>query len=209
MGKIKTFIILLLILILAGAGVAGYLEFKYDVFGLKQEEELKIDKTPLVIEETKKISELTSAHFYEEVVVKKNRTDKGIIFDSKNELVVIAKGNVRAGFNLSKLTENDITIQNDTINVNLPAAEIFDVIVNPSDYEVFVSDGKWSHDETSKAVTEAQAKIKQDAIDNGILTTASTSGVNKLTELFKSFGFNVVNIKVPNSVDYSAVNKKD
>ena len=139
---------------------------------------------------------MTSAHFYEEVIVKDEKTEKGLIFNSKNELVIIAKGNVRAGFNLSKLTEADYNIKGDTISFKLPEPEIFDVIVNPSNYDVFVEEGKWSHDEITKVLGKAQAQIKDDALKNDILGLAKKSGISKLTELYKSFGFSVVNIEV-------------
>ncbi len=196
MGKILKAIKWLFILaVIVGVAGAAYLQYTQDIFGLNKKG-LVIDKTPIVVEETKKISEFTSAHFYEETIVKDERTDKGIIFNSKNELVIIAKGNVRAGFNLSKLTEADYKINGDTISFKLPKPEIFDVIVNPSNYEVFVEDGKWSHDEVAKVVSKAQAQIKEDAMKNDILGLATKSGISKLTELYKSFGFSVVNIEV-------------
>ena len=186
---------LFVVAIIAGVAGAIYLHFTYDIFGFNKKG-LVIDKTPIIVEETKKISELTSAHFYEEVIVKDEKTEKGLIFNSKNELVIIAKGNVRAGFNLSKLTEADYNIKGDTISFKLPEPEIFDVIVNPSNYDVFVEEGKWSHDEITKVLGKAQAQIKDDALKNDILGLAKKSGISKLTELYKSFGFSVVNIEV-------------
>lgn len=176
-------------------GGAAFFLYTKGFFG-QNDKGLVIDKTPIIVEETKKISEFTSAHFYEEVVVRDERIDTGLVFNTKNEVVIIARGNVRAGFNLSKLTEADYKIKGDTISFKMPKPEIFDVIVNPSNYEIFVEDGKWSHDEITKVVSKAQALIKEDALKNDILGLATKSGVNKLTELYKSFGFNVVNIEV-------------
>ncbi|MDO4216536.1 MAG: DUF4230 domain-containing protein [Bacteroidales bacterium] len=82
------------------------------------------------------------------------------------------------------------------MDVNLPAPVIFEIIVNPSNYDVFVEDGKWSHDEITAVVMEAKDKIQADAIKNGILDFANNSAVANLRELFKSFGFKVVNISV-------------
>lgn len=176
-------------------GGAAFFLYTKGFFG-QNDKGLVIDKTPIIVEETKKISEFTSAHFYEEVVVRDERIDTGLVFNTKNEVVIIARGNVRAGFNLSKLTEADYKIKGDTISFKMPKPEIFDVIVNPSNYEIFEEDGKWSHDEITKVVSKAQALIKEDALKNDILGLATKSGVNKLTELYKSFGFNVVNIEV-------------
>lgn len=193
MGKVKNIIIFALLVLIVGA--VAFLHFKLDIFGLK-DDSLKIDRTALIIEETKKISEFTSAHFYEEIVVKKERVDKGTLMNTRNEVVIIARGNVRAGFNLSRLEQGSFKIHGDTMDVNLPTPEIFEIIVNPSNYDVFVEDGKWSHDEITAVVMEAKDKIQADAIKNGILDLASKSAVANLRELFKSFGFKVVNISV-------------
>lgn len=186
---------LFILAVIVGVAGVAYLQYTQDIFGLNNKG-LVIDKTHLVVEETKKISEFTSAHFYEETIVKDERTDKGLIFNSKNEIVIIAKGNVRAGFDLSKLTETDYKINGDTISFKLPEPQIFDVIVNPSNYDIFVEDGKWSHDEIAKVLGKAQAQIKDDALKNDILGLAKKSGISKLTELYKSFGFSAVNIEV-------------
>ena len=83
MGKVKNIIILALLVLIVGA--VAFLHFKLDIFGLK-DDSLKIDRTALIIEETKKISEFTSAHFYEEIVVKKERVDKGTLMNTRNEV---------------------------------------------------------------------------------------------------------------------------
>lgn len=108
MGKVKNIIIFALLVLIVGA--VAFLHFKLDIFGLK-DDSLKIDRTALIIEETKKISEFTSAHFYEEIVVKKERVDKGTLMNTRNEVVIIARGNVRAGFNLSRLEQGSFKIQ--------------------------------------------------------------------------------------------------
>ncbi len=172
-----------------------FLQFKYNIFGWG-ESSLKIDKTALVVEQTKKIQEFTSAQFYEETAIKKERVDSGMVYNSNCELVVLVHGTVRAGFNLSKLGSNDIVVKGDTVSLKLPKPEIFDVIVNPSNYEIFIEDGKWGHEEVTEAVARAKKQIEVDAINNNILGTATKSGKAKLTELYKSFGFNTINIKV-------------
>ena len=76
--------------------------------------------------------------------------------------------------------------------MTLPQTEIFDIIVNPSNCDVFVEEGKWSHDEVTALQTQARAKIEQDALNYGILEQADKIGRERLTELFKTFGFNIV-----------------
>lgn len=115
---------------------------------------------------------------------------------SKDELVIVASGKVRAGFHLNNLDENHIFVSGDTLTVDLPKAEIFDVIVNPSDFDIYIEDGKWSHEQVTKLEEKAVGQIKEDAEKDGILDKATRSGVKKLTDMFKTFGFSVVNITI-------------
>lgn len=193
LNQIKS--ILILAIVLLSMGIVAYLHFTYDIFGLKESDNLKIDKTPLVIEETKKISEFTATHFFEDMVIKKERVDSGRIINTHDELVIIAHGKVRAGVNLANIKEGDISAHGDTISLKLPQAEIFDVIVNPSNYEIFVEDGKWQHEEVTEALVNAKKQIEADALESGILENARKSSISKLTELYKALGFNTVDIQ--------------
>lgn len=193
LSQVKYILICVIILCLMAA--AAYLHFAFDFFGLKGSDELKIDKTALVIEETKKISEFTSANFFEDKVIKKEKVDSGIILNTNAEMVIIAHGKVRAGANLANIKNEDFSVHGDTVSFKLPQPEIFDVIVNPSNYEIFVEDGKWSHEEVTAAVSNAKNEIQKDALESGILETAKKSSAAKLTELYKAIGFKVVEIQ--------------
>lgn len=188
--KILSFFIT--IAVLAAIAAALFFTMKKGMFNFFKGSELKIDKTPTVIAEITKISEFTSACFYEEIILQEKKS-RLLLTD---EIVIIANGKVRAGFNLKKLTENDVLVSGDTLTVNLPEAEIFDVIVNPSDFDIYIEDGKWDEQTVTALKNKAITQIKEDAIKDGILEKANKSGVKKLSEMFKAFGFPVVNITV-------------
>lgn len=184
---------------------------------------LKIDNTANVITEIKKISEFSTACFYEEFILKDEKYDysettvyrkvetgsaiidmlglgrekDGIKLDSVKvaEIAIIAKGKVRAGYRLSELTSEDIKVSSDTISIRLSEPELFDVIVNPSDLEIFNSIGNWEDEEISSIVANAKQELIVDAKEAGLLEKARKSGTEKLQDLFKSFGFNTVIIK--------------
>ena len=210
-------IVVALILVVGIAGkYTGFLGKLGNLFGGP----LKIDKTANVITEIKKISEFTTAVYYEECVLqdqhykvsektayKKVSTGsivkdalglgkeaEGVIVDSTvaGRIAIIVHGKVRAGFDLSKLEEGDIKINGDTLSVRLPEAEIFDIIVNPSDVEIFHSSGEWKDDEVSNIISTSKSKIESDAIKFGLLERATTLGKEKFINLFKTFGFECV-----------------
>lgn len=192
------------ILIIAGLVVLA-VDNKFDLMKWKDrfftQEELKIDHTASVVEEIRKISEFTSACYYEEYVIQDTKEASGNallkMVKSKPEVVILSKGKVRAGVDLGKITPEDIKVSNDTLRINLPQPEIFDVIVNPSDYEIFSENGDWSHDEISRIIQKGKENLQQHALDEGIIGKAGETGKKKLESLFQTLGYKVVEIILP------------
>lgn len=279
--------IILIIAIVAGLAIFSSV-FVFDPFKLNLslfKHELSIDKTANVVSQIKKISEFTTACYYEEIVLQKDKysysehkvydktaskenlvnvkksassawgkvkeatkkatnavkhnedsTTRGklasaavavkdivvasgsataevasksaselvdlakkddVVIDSTKvgTIVYIVKAKVRAGFDLSKIEEGDLIAKGDTLSIKLPAIEIFDVIVNPSDWEIVDRVGEWSDDDIRMLQTTAKVDIKNDAIAYGLLEKAESFGKESLISLFKTFGFSEVVIK--------------
>lgn len=220
--------IIIVVVLLGG----GFLFLKFNPFDWNINflgmSELKIDDTANVVEKIKKISEFTTACYYEEFVLKNDKMESTMLSSLKNqvnsskaskiaanlisplatqqinnapdstmvEIVILSKGTVRAGYDLSKVGKNDLKIANDTITINLPTPEIFDVILNPSDYEFFIREGNWSHEEVTAIQSTAKERLLNDALNAGILDKAESFGKDRVQGLFKTFGFNVVNVTV-------------
>lgn len=203
MKKVKLIVTLVIVVVVLALG--AFAAYKFGLFDAKKDE-LSIDKTANVVTEIKKISEFTTACYYEEVVLREEKESDNIanttmkLFGgksiSKDEIVIIANGKVRAGFKLDKLSDDDIIAKGDTLNVKLPKAEILDVLVNPSDFAIYVEDGTWDSKTVTKIKSKAADKIQKDALSSGVLEKAQKSGVKKLVELFKSFGFTEVSISI-------------
>lgn len=198
-------VILVCVTILVVAAVGLYVADKYaglSIFDNLFGKGMQYEKTANVITEIRNISEFTSACYYEELVMaevkdSENTTNKVVKMlgrgaVSKDEICLIMDGKVRAGFDLSKVTDNAIAISGDTLTMTLPKPEIFDVIVNPSNCEVYVEEGKWSHEQVTAIQASARVRIQDDAIGYGILDQADKIGRERLADLFKTFGFNTV-----------------
>ena len=204
MKKIKYLIWTLFAIVIAGL-VVGLSIDQFDLMKLKDrfftQKELKIDPTASIVEEIKKISEFTSACYYEEYVIQDTKEASGNalikMLKSKPEVVILSKGKVRAGVDLGKITPEDIKVSNDTLRINLPQPEIFDVIVNPSDYEIFSENGDWSHDEISRIIQKGKENLQRHALDEDIIGKAGETSKKKLESLFQTLGYNVVEIILP------------
>ena len=202
-GKIAG--VIFVAILLAGGWVALQ-HFDISLFGFSFGRELKIDNTANVVEKIKSISEFTTACYYEEAVLKNSKTEAGkqnvlmnlvhIEADSvHSEVVILAKGKVRAGYDLGKISADQIRISGDSISVALPEPEIFDVIVNPSDYEMYIEEGKWNHDEISAMQAEYRNALTEKSKENGLLQKADETGKTRLATLFKALGFSYVELK--------------
>ena len=118
-----------------------------------------------------------------------------------NEIILIGRGRVRAGFDLAKIGENDLNVHGDTLEMTLPQPEVFDIIMNPSDFTTEYEKGTWSHELLKPVKERAKVELEQNAIDYGILTKAEENGLKRLEALFKTFGFNTVVLTVCQPVD--------
>lgn len=162
--------------------------------------ELKIDKTATIVEEIRKISEFTTANYFEEYVlqeqklVEKKKRNKSNEKSSYDEIVLTVNGKIRAGFDLSKVKDNDIKVNGDTISIKLPSPEILDVISNPSDYSIFEESGDWQHDEIAAIQSRGTKKMLNNAYKHNILEKANNNGKDRITNLLTAFGFKVVNV---------------
>ena len=201
--------------VLIGIAIAAVLAgITVGIRALINANKLDILDTPNVVTKIRKISELNTYTYVDQVIVKDQATTKKVVsipgkkylnkivgeghdtITTNHEYVYLVSGNVRAGYDFSKIKEGDIKASNDTLWITLPPAEFLDVISNPSDINVFYEEhiDYWSYEELQNKKVEARKKIEQNAIERGVLERAETAGKEKVTNLFKSFGFNVVEI---------------
>jgi hypothetical protein len=162
---------------------------------------LRIDRTAAVVEQVRRMGELSSAGFYEELVLtdkddsylgELRRVDGIRRIAGSGDFVIICKGRVRAGFDLTKMKQSDFYASGDTLRVTLPPVEVLDVIINPTDYEHF--SGHRTHEETVGIILQAKQRLRADAVQAGVLDQAEASGVASLQRLFASLGYKQVDI---------------
>ena len=166
---------------------------------MQRSRELEIERTAAIVEQVRSIGELSSAGFYEELVL----TDRDESYFSElmrasglsrltgsGDFVIICKGRVRAGFDLTKIQESDFSFSGDTLRLILPPVEILDVVLNPADYEHF--SGHRTHEETTGILLQAQQRLRSDALREGILDQAELSAEAHLRRLLSAMGYREV-----------------
>lgn len=175
-----------------------------DIFSSKA---IQIDETPILIKEIRELAELTTMASFDEVVVDSVKADpatlaiKTITGLSLNplspgydQLVLICKGKVTAGTNLSLLSPADIYREKDSVSMGLARAVILDVIINPSDVETFMERGEWPGEAFEKVKMQAREKMKQRAISEDILGKANARSRLLMENFLRQSGFTKVHV---------------
>ena len=199
--KITPAAVLLVVLLLVGAFLLHR--------GIRQEKRpLTIDDTPVIVSKIRSLGELTTACYYDEMVLSQNKPNafsssalgslaEGLGKDVDDHLVIIAKGTVRAGLDLMEMTEEDIRFVGDTAYIRLPAPQYLDVIVNPSDFEVFAETGKWTHEEITGLQETARTRLLMGADHYGLKSRADAGAMEAVTELLAASGFTYIRFDHP------------
>ena len=180
--------VIIAVLLLRGAGSLKKISFR---------KPLAVDPSATVVEHVRRIGELSTACYYEELVIKDFRSDNKSIFGiipatADNEIVFIAKGKVRAGCDLTLLRKEDIWAEGDTLFLRLPPFRLTDVILNPSDIEPFYESGRWNNEQTKAAKVSARMLLRSHALDSGILEKAESCGKDRIRAFLTALGWKEV-----------------
>jgi len=204
MKRIRNILIIILLLL-----IAGWLFTKYKSLppfsSIFKPKPVLIENTPVVVKQIQAIAQLITISAYEEMVADTTVTDTrtidipllpAIVLPSPTrKLVIIGKSTTNIGIDMQQLRDSDISGTKDSIHIILPAAQILDAIVNPSDVEVFIEEGAWDN----TAVTNLKNKIRylavSDAMSRGLLAQSERKAVDVLTNFFKAAGYNKVVIQ--------------
>jgi hypothetical protein len=111
-----------------------------------------------------------------------------------DRIVIIARGSVQAGTNLRYLSENDIHVEEDSITVDLPPAEILEVIVNPSGFSTFSETGVWSPGAVNLVKAKAKRVMEYRAVQKNILQMAENRSKLLMENFLRSVGFKKVTV---------------
>ena len=166
--------------------------------------EVKIQDTQTLVANIREMSSLVSACYYDEVVLTATKQRTMNAFGTSlplpdDEICLISHGKAQAGIDLRKLSDDALTLHGDTVMVCLPEPEIFEVILNPSDYEIFVEEGKWSHEEVVALERRSREAILRDALAAGLPDRARESAARQIERMLHTLGLKEV-IVVPHSL---------
>ncbi|MEP6615072.1 MAG: DUF4230 domain-containing protein [Ginsengibacter sp.] len=161
-----------------------------------------IAETPILVKEINKLSLLSTISMYDEVVMDSSKPKNLPSFPGlrpvPDKIVLIGKGTTTAGIDLTKIDEKNIRVLKDSVSIELPRPEIQSLIMNPSDFETFDEEGKWSGEEVTQIKIRMRNKIEQRALQNKILEKAGQRAILVIDNLLRGIGFKKINVEISN-----------
>lgn len=158
-----------------------------------------------VIRQIQHLNRLETNKYTIETVVEADKPG-GFLNYGAEKLLLIAHGKVVAGIDLGKLQLQDITVSPDgkTIDVRLPAVEIFDTSLDEQQTRVYDRQSgvvtrllsKPDPDLESQARQKGVLQILKSACEDGILDQAAKDGKLAITQLLSLSGFNSVQVEI-------------
>lgn len=163
-------------------------------------QEAEVTARAVTLQQIRQANELTTAIFTMETVVPTQQASTlGGFTIGKTTLLYIARGEVRAGVDLSKIQPEDLTIGPNLIRIRLPSAQILDQKIDVTRSEVydydrgFLSLGPDQAPQMQQIANQtALIRIVEAACNQNILTQATQRAQTALTQLLGASGKQVL-----------------
>lgn len=167
------------LVIVAGIVVVGIILYRW-FFGEKKKNGYAIEDTPLHVEEIRKIIELNTIRFRDEVVVDTVEYYRNVgeqidgnlrkLFDYdqakhgisssnvRRRLTMVVKGELLYGVDL-KRKEFSVTPEKGKLVIRIPEPELLSISVSPKSTDIFVENGDWKDYERQAMQRKARSKM--------------------------------------------------
>lgn len=117
-----------------------------------------------------------------------------------DQLLLVAGGEVIAGFDLSKVGPNDLRVSGKSLKLVLPPPEVFSYFVKEDQTYVYQRNTgllcRPSPNLETDARRQAEQRLLEYALGQGILQKAEQNGLNQLQAFFRDLGFEQVELTV-------------
>jgi hypothetical protein len=185
-----------------GLSVAALLAF----FIVRKSAQPKVTSTATVVMQIQSLSELVTVKYVLEKIVPAEaaKTDTidnlpGISSLRSDKIILLAHGVVKAGVDLGKLTNSDVTVSGEKITLTIPGARVTDAYLDERNTQVVDRQTGLlkSFDRTLEQTARQYAllEIQRAARQNGIEREANERAREQLSRLLKSLGYKEVEIR--------------
>lgn len=113
-------------------------------------------------------------------------------FLAGDRLLMIAHGEVVAGIDFSNLKTGDVTVENRSVHLRLPAAQVFSVRLDSAKTRVYSRQTgllvPTDPNLETQVRQEAEQQMREAALADGILLTAQQNALSTITSLLQGLG---------------------
>jgi hypothetical protein len=204
-GGLGTTLVLALVIVVLGValgvGLARYGSSLPIVGPLLGEKPPRTTTGPVVVEGIQELDQLATVRWTESVPVTKE-TGGAILdrlFDGE-KVLVIATGEVEAGIDLGDIGKEDVSVNSDTVTIDLPEPEILSASLDEEKTRVYDRDFsplnlRPDDDLVEEARLQAVEKIRDVARENKILDTAEHNAEDSVRAFVITLGFEEVRFR--------------
>jgi hypothetical protein len=156
-----------------------------------------------VVKEIRELQRIETASFTIEKIIDAHTSTTNIFQEMLygDKILLIAHGEVIAGFDLNSFSASDLEIQGSTVTIHLPPPQILVTKLDNDKTKVYDRSlgllSKGDKDLESQARISAENSIRQAACEEHILSQASTNMKKQLTSMLKAYQFSQVTIQIP------------
>ena len=208
MKTLRNFILTVLILV-GGWWLLSKMEVVPSIRSLFKPQPVTIEQTGVWVKEIKALAQLVTVSAYDELVADTTRSLLPEAFRvpsvfppvvlprsflGSRRLVLVGKTTTHVGINMQAVNPEHIAVTEDSIHLTLPRAQVLDVIVNPSDVDVFIEDGAWSGEAIAALKNNLRQQAAQKVAQRGLLQQAQTKATSLFTRFFEGAGFKKVTV---------------
>lgn len=187
--------------VLALAGIGFLTFFVYNTFFNKQGFQVNTNGTA-VVKEIQKLQRLeTSSYTVEKIIDAGTQGTRFQEFLYGDRILLIANGQIVAGFDFGQVKDSDIKIEGQKITLNLPAPMILFTRLDNEKTRVYDRQQgvltKGEKDLEAEARSEAEISLRQAACDAGILNSAEENGRKQMIAFLTALNFTSVIVNIP------------
>jgi hypothetical protein len=204
-GGLGTTLVLALVIVVLGVvlgvGLARFGSLLPIAGPLLAEKPPRTTTGPVVVEGIQELDQLATVRWTESVPV--TRETGGDILDrlfSGEKVIVMATGKVEAGVDLGDITKDDVSVNGDSVSIDLPQPEILSAGLDEEKTRVYDRDfsplNMRPDDQlVEEARLQAVEKIKGAARENEILDTAENNAEDSVRAFVTTLGFEEVRFR--------------
>jgi hypothetical protein len=191
----------LVVAILALAGISFLTVFVYNTFFKQQGYTINTSGTA-VVKEVRKLQRLETASYTVEKIIDAGTSGnrfQDFLFGDK--ILLIANGQIVAGFDFATVGENDVKVEGQKITLNLPAPQILFTRLDNDKTRVYDRStgilSKGEKDLEAEARSAAELSLRDAACEAGVLASAEENGRKQMTAFLSALGFTEVVVNIP------------